>query len=130
MPGLGSGGSIKLEMLVHLLPLLLLLRRMLLERFGGAAISFGTSMRSPCAVRGLSVAGLLGKFDRAGDFARGRVEGNSGVGIASRKNSAVGVGMDSRSGDSSGTGVGGSGHCMSENPGGIGDGGGSAAPKE
>jgi hypothetical protein len=69
MPGLGSGGSIKLEMLVHLLPLLLLLRCMLLERFGGAAISFGTSMRSPCAVCGPSVAGLLGNSDSAGDFA-------------------------------------------------------------
>lgn len=59
MPGLGNGGSIKLDMLLHFLPLLLQLRCTLLERFGtGAAISLGTAMRNLCAVRGLSVAGL------------------------------------------------------------------------
>jgi hypothetical protein len=129
IPGLGSGGSIKLDMLVHLLPCLLLLRCMLFERFGGAAINLGTSIRSPCAVRGLSVAGLLGHSEFGGGFARRRAEKDPGVGVVSRKNSAVGVGVDSRSGDNSGAGVGGSGHSMSEKPGGIGDGGGPAAPK-
>lgn len=129
IPGLGSGGSIKLDMLVHLFPLLLLLRCMLLERFGGAAINFGTSIRSPCAVRGLAVAGLLGNSDSVGDFTRRRVEKDPGVGVTSRKYSKVGVGVDSRSGDASGAGVGGRGHSISEKPGGMGDGGGSAAPK-
>lgn len=132
MPGLGKGGSIKLDILVHALPLLLLLRlrRILLERFGGAAISLGTSIRNPCAVRGLSVPGFWkGNIETGEDFARRGLENEPGVGVTSRKNSAVGVGMDSRCGDSSKAGVGGSGHCISENPGGIGDGGGPTAPK-
>lgn len=86
-------------------------------------------MRNPCAVRGLSIAGLLGKSDSAGDVARRGLEKDPGVRFTPRKNSAVGVGMDSSSGDISRAGVGGSGHCISKNPGGIGDGGGSAAPK-
>lgn len=61
-------------------------------------------------------------------MARRGLENDPGVGVTSRKNSGVGVGVDSRSGDISKAGVGGSGHCISENPGGIGDGGGPTAP--